>query len=107
MKNSGEGYTIRWFFKKVNELLGNLDNFSFCRNSFPSWLPLAVTCIIIAIFHVISIVLIEVILCKTLDPTKILKMSETIGESEMEEPGQISRILNFSIPSTGNCVNNS
>ena len=28
-------------------------------------------------------------------------MSETIGESEMEEPGQISRILKFSIPSTG------
>ena len=51
--------------------------------------------------------LIKVILCKTLDPTKVLKMSETIGESEMEEPGQISRILNFSIPSTGNCVNNS
>ena len=49
---------------------------TFCGESMPWWLPLALVCGIFIILHIIGIVLINQVLCKTLDPISMLKLSQ-------------------------------
>ena len=59
---------------------------TFCGEAFIWWLPLAITCGVFVILHIISIIIIEVVLSKTLDPVQMLTISKSCFPTNLFEP---------------------